>query len=813
MRRLLTIALLALAGWGFLAAHPGRGPLRQAPATASATVPEAPAEAPRVVDTKSDVMGPVAPGDSVLFMVHNFAAQHNGAVITCDSAVRYSDYRIEFFGNVLINKNTTYIYGERALYDGEINEARIFSELVKVVDGQTTLYTRDFLFNTLDNVGEFGGGGVATHGDNRLEAQRGYYYADTRQLVCVDEVELRGDEYELRGDSVIYDLAGDNAYFFDRTHIWNSDGDYLYADRGEYRKADTLYVVRRNGYLLTAEQELWSDSIDYYRARERAVLRRDIQIDDREHKVLAFGDYGEYWKEPGDALLTRRPSAVSYDLSQGPDSLYMRADTIRLFTVFPGRWAAEAAAGEAAAGPDSLVRATSGAEPAAPDSLAARRAPHLEAEQEATREAAGASEASAADTVALAPAVDSLAQAAQADSVRLTDAERKAQQREEARRARQVRKKAAAAAKREQLARIAEARREKRVAKLEEQRRREELRSEKQEERARRRLEARLRKTARKGDLLPAVDFEEPAQADTLSGADTLAVPATDSALLRATLDASAAPDSLAGADSSAVEPLYRLVKGFRNVKIYRTDFQAVCDSLTAQSLDSTLHLYIRPVIWNGENQITSEVMDLYTERQQLQRAEFVGEPMMVSRIDTLHYNQIAGKRMTAFFRENKIFRNDVNGNVRTIFYVEDGEPAEVTMMSTVESGDASFYIEENQVVWIVYRNEIEDAFYPLDQVPATQEPYLKGFSWEGARRPVLGEVFDRRVRPSERDAREALPRPTFPIMQRMDAYRKQLLEEGRWADRRDEVDPETVEWMREMGFEVGQPRPEGSPF
>ena len=144
--------------------------------------------------------------------------------------------------------------------------------------------------------------------------------------------------------------------------------------------------------------------------------------------MLAFGDYGEYWKEPGDALLTRRPSAVSYDLSQGPDSLYMRADTIRLFTVFPGRWAAEAAAGEAAAGPDSLVRAVSGAEPAAPDSLAARRAPHLEAEQEATREVAGgAAEAAGASeaSVALAPAVDSLAQAAQADSVRLTDADRK----------------------------------------------------------------------------------------------------------------------------------------------------------------------------------------------------------------------------------------------------------------------------------------------------------------------------------------------------------------------------------------------------
>ena len=68
----------------------------------------------KLIDLKSDLMGPIAPGDSVVFLVGNFAAQHNGAVITCDSAVRYSDMRIEFFGNVLINKNTTYIYGDRA---------------------------------------------------------------------------------------------------------------------------------------------------------------------------------------------------------------------------------------------------------------------------------------------------------------------------------------------------------------------------------------------------------------------------------------------------------------------------------------------------------------------------------------------------------------------------------------------------------------------------------------------------------------------------------------------------------------------------
>lgn len=52
---------------------------------------------------------------------------------------------------------------------------------------------------------------------------------------------------------------------------------------------------------------MWSDSIDFYRAEDHIILWRDIQIDDTEHKVLAFGDYGEYWKEPGNAFLTRRP--------------------------------------------------------------------------------------------------------------------------------------------------------------------------------------------------------------------------------------------------------------------------------------------------------------------------------------------------------------------------------------------------------------------------------------------------------------------------------------------------------------------------
>lgn len=834
MRRLLSIAVVALAAVSVIFARGGM----QAPEA------EQPAEK-KLIDLKSDNMGPVAPGDSVIFLVGNFAAQHNGAVITCDSAVRYSDMRIEFFGNVLINKNTTYIYGDRAEYNGEVNEARVFSDIVKVVDEDATLYTYEFLFNTKENVGEFGGGGVLVNRDSRLESVRGYYYANSKELVCVDRVEMRNDEYELKGDSVVYNMATDNAFFFRNTNIWNKEGDYLYADRGAYRKADSLYKVTSNGYVLTDKQEMWSDSIDFYRAEDHIILWRDIQIDDTEHKVLAFGDYGEYWKEPGNAFLTRRPSIVSYDLSQG-DSLFMRADSMFLFTINENaeRRAAEAAAADSLArsadslalpGADSLAHAAGGADVPAdslgrprsgrrpqgvdaadslatagsvPDSLAAggdADSPH------ATSSSLDAPDRPApADSLGGAAPADSLANAADT----LTVAQRKALLKEAAKRAKAEEKAAAAKEKKKKLDEIAARRKEKMTARLLEQKEREEARLTARRLKAESKLKARQARATRKGRMIQ-IDSTALRELDSLivlnmAEQDSLLNLLVDS-LLTDTAAMAIPADSI---DSLAAprDSIYRLLKGFRNVKIYRSDFQTVCDSMTAISTDSTIHLYIDPVLWNENNQITSDVMDIFTENQQLTRAEFIGSPMMVSQLDTTHYNQVAGKTMTAYFFNNQIYRNDVNGNAQTIYYMQDGEPVEITMMGVIESGEISFFIEDKQVVQITYRGDPVYNFYPMDKIPPTQDIRLKGFKWEGARRPSQAEVFDRRIRPSERERRSEMKHPDFPIMQRIDEHRKRLIEQRRWTDRNDQVDAATVEWMHSLGYEVGQPRKTEAP-
>jgi hypothetical protein len=356
----------------------------------------------------------------------------------------------------------------------------------------------------------------------------------------------------------------------------------------------------------------------------------------------------------------------------------------------------------------------------------------------------------------------------------------------------------------EKLEEIAQKRQDKTTAKLLAQKEREERRLAARKLKAESKLRARQARAARKGKVIP-VDSTALREIDSLIARndremDSLLLQMADSLAMRIPADS---VDSL----TDSADSVYRLMKGFRNVRIFRSDFQAVCDSMTAISTDSTIHLYINPVLWNQGNQITSDVMDIFTENQQITRAEFIGTPMMVSQLDTVHYNQVAGKTMTAYFYNNQIYRNDVNGNAQTIYYMQDGEPPEITMMGVIESGDCSFYIEDKQVVQITYRTEPVYNFYPMDDIPPTQDLYLKGFKWEGARRPVQADVFDRRIRPSQRKERTRLRHPDFPIMMRIEEHKKRLIEQRRWADRNDQVDPLTVEWMRELGYEVGQPR------
>lgn len=765
----------------------------------------------RRIDFMADEVKPYnRPGDSIVYFVGNFAAHHNGAVITCDSAVRFTDQRWGFFGRVLVNQDSIYIYGDSAIYDGDASLAEIYAPIIKVVDGDALLYTYNFRFNTEEKVGSYNGGGVLVHDDNIIESARGYYDAGNHNIICVENVELHGEEYDMKSDSIIYNTDSELAQFFTNSEIWNADGDYLSADAGHYDKQQDLYMVTRDGYILTKDQELWGDTLSYYRNAGHVVAYGNIQVDDFKQKMLAFGDYAEYWSDPGNMLLTRNPSIVSYDLSQS-DSVFMRGDTLQIFTIslLAEREQREREAQEKAAAEQRAKESVAPKSESKPNTTPQRSQVNQPNENNAVatqqRDVAGATDYiddELNDEQLVEQPIDSIAQ----DSVpQLSAKEQKAlehkQAKEAARKAKEAKKREKAAIRKVHLDSIAKVRQAKATAILEKMKAKEMERIAKDSVR---RAERREKLLAKGGDVaeLDSIDslarvrnervLRQMEQRSDSVDKPKSNIPQAEDMIVENEGDIKSGSEQN---DSISADSVYRLVKAYRNVKMFRKDAQMVCDSLVSSSQDSIVHLYLDPVLWNGTNQLASKMMDLHTKNQKLVRAEFDGTPIMVAIIDSTYYNQVAGKKMIAYFRDNDIYRNDVDGNVQTIYFQRENEQTTlVTEMVYLESASASFYIEDRELVGMTYRNDVPFTMYPINQVPESQPLKLANFKWVPTLRPELKDVFDRTIRPSRRENEER-KRPTFNIVNAMDRRKERLISSGEWIDREDELTPELIEW------------------
>ena len=721
--------------------------------------------APKVVDFSADVMRPVKIADSsALSLVGHVVFYHNGAVITCDSAIRFNDRMMDCYNNVIINKDSTFIYGDRAEYNGNFNTARVFSPLVKIVDKDATLYTYNFSFNTLDNIGHYTGGGTMLQKENRLESRDGYYYADNRELIGVHDVEMKNPDYQLKSDSVSYNLDSEIARFYTRSYIWNKDDEFLTALKGSYdRKAD-LYTFTDQSYILTKTREVWADTILYKQNVQDALLVNNVQVADDEQQAVAFGDLIQYWGKERKALLTRDPVVASFQESDSSkrDTLYMRADSMFVFTYTR----------------DSLLR-----DSLRRDSLAALESA---ASDEFTPADGGettagtASQSPEGEPQPVAPAETPM-------SPEDVEAAEKAVTEEEVA--------GPVLSEKEQKRLAAEKRRE---AKELERKAKDEQRRAKEKARQERLL---LRESRRKGARVGA-EADSAARADSLAHAQLLQAQ-RDSLAKLAQQEADtllpAPADSVGGEQDSLVRKMF----AYHNVRIFRDDFQAVCDSMTGFSLDSTLHMYVDPVLWNDNNQVTSKVVDIYTLNQKIDRAVFTGEPIMSQEVDTSHYNQIKGKVIESFFRDGAIYRTDVNGNGQTYYFMveEDSTGNYISGFMTVECADISFYFKDQAVDEIVWRGKPVYSIYPMDKIPDSQPLTLPGFVWEGKRRPSKEQVFNRIFRPSERNEYDKLPRPEFPITQKINLAREQLVKENVWFDRNDPLSSEALEFIRSIGY------------
>ncbi|GAE82279.1 OstA-like protein [Bacteroides reticulotermitis] len=182
-------------------------------------------------------------------------------------------------------------------------------------------------------------------------------------------------------------------------------------------------------------------------------------------------------------------------------------------------------------------------------------------------------------------------------------------------------------------------------------------------------------------------------------------------------------------------DSLYRIMKAYHKVRMYRTDVQGVCDSLVYISKDSCMTMYRDPILWNEGQQLLGEEIKIYMNDSTINWAHIINQALTVEMKDTLHYNQVSGKEMKAYFENGDMRRVEVIGNVLIAFYPEERDSA----MVGFNSGEGSLmhiYIKDRKMERAKLIGKSNGTMYPMDQIPA-DKLRLPTFAWFDYVRPL----------------------------------------------------------------------------
>ena len=176
-------------------------------------------------------------------------------------------------------------------------------------------------------------------------------------------------------------------------------------------------------------------------------------------------------------------------------------------------------------------------------------------------------------------------------------------------------------------------------------------------------------------------------------------------------------------------------VLAYNNVKFFKTDFQGKCDSLSYNFSDSVVDMYDRPVLWSDGFQITADSLQFLVHKGEISRMFLNPNPMIIAQEDSLDYNQIKGKNMTAYFNDNKMRRMDIEGNGQSIFIVTDEETKDKIGLNYTECTDLILYFKESKLDAVNYEIKPNSVTTPYQDVEEKNR-YLKGFNWRGSEQP-----------------------------------------------------------------------------
>jgi lipopolysaccharide export system protein LptA len=154
----------------------------------------------------------------------------------------------------------------------------------------------------------------------------------------------------------------------------------------------------------------------------------------------------------------------------------------------------------------------------------------------------------------------------------------------------------------------------------------------------------------------------------------------------------------------------------YKNVKIFSRQFQGKCDSLTYQGKDSILYLNKKPVIWLTDLQAIADEIKFYIKTGKADKMDLLKRAFLLQKVDSnsiSKFNQVKGRNMYGYFKQNKLTYLDVKGNTESVYYALD-EKKQFIGVNKINASDAKVKVSDNKIKTVAFINSPDGKMMPV---------------------------------------------------------------------------------------------------
>ncbi len=673
----------------------------------------------------------------------NGVYEQNGNTLSSDSSIMFEDnikrQFFDAFNNVVITQPSgTVIYANKLHYDA-LAQIAVLTGNVRLVSSNSVLTTNHLTYNLRSKTGTYINGGRIESQADTITSQRAYYFETVGDAFFRGKVIVRTPNVKVYTDSMNYNQINKNTYFFGPTEIKGNNKENLYTEKGVYNTETGIAKFSKNNLYNEGSKFLSGDSLYYSRDKGIGEAYKNVVFVDTVDKFYAYGNKGVYTQADESILMTEKPYIITLvkndSTSTAKDSTTSEPKAIRQ-TDLKGNKTTSKENNQELKSSDDIKDKDVIEEIVITDTLvtANNKLPKEQASVDSIYMTADTLFSRMILVKDYHPLnlnlnrdggpIDEVIDVDYGDDDDIiTDS----------------------------ISINNDVDRDNFVAN-----------SQKSVIEAKDNIKsagkATVKKNTNKDKQKEPLSIDKTLQADSILRKNAV-IPIANQrdSIINKAIKTAQTPDSIkttkdtlttAGIDTAKT----RIVKAFYNVRLFKSDLQAVADSVYYGMQDSMFRFMGRPMIWAQGSQISADTIFMQIVNQKMDNALLKDNAFMVNVVlDTVKFNQMKGRKITAFFANNSIDRLYVDGNAENLIFVTNEKTKIITEMFHDRGGRIKIKMDNNEIIDYLSIKKVDQKIYPLGLVTAENE-ILPGFIWRPQDRPTSKEDLLNRKRELPKD-------------------------------------------------------------